>query len=62
MRDVELCPTFEVSNGAGNFEDSGRGRGSEALLLHGALEKFLGIGSEFAEGPNLASAPLRALE
>lgn len=35
------------------------GAGSEALLLHGALEKFLGIGSEFAEGPNLASAHLR---
>ena len=50
---------FEVGDGAGHFKDAVVGAGGEALLLHGALEKPLGVGAEFAVGANLARGHLR---
>src|SRR5271156_5027160 len=49
----QLCLAFEVGDGAGDLQDAIVGAGTEALLLHGAFEKLLGIGAEFAEGSNL---------
>lgn len=53
VRDGQVLGTFEVGNGAGNFEDAIVGAGGKALLLHGAFEQALGVGAEFAVDANL---------
>ena len=57
--DGEVFCAFEVGDGAGDFEDAIVGARGETLLLHGTLEKALGIGAELAVGANLAGSHLR---
>lgn len=59
MGDSEVFGAFQVGDGARHFEDAVMGARGETLLLHGAFEKALGIGAEFAMGSNLAGCHLR---
>jgi hypothetical protein len=58
VRDGERGLSFEVGDGTGDFKDAVVGAGGEALLLHGAFEKLLGVRAQLAEGANLAGAHL----
>ena len=49
---------FEVSNRAGNFQDTIVGAGGEALLNHGTLQQTLAISGKFAVGTNMAGSHL----
>ncbi len=58
MGDGELLCTFEIGDGARDFEDAVVGAGGEALLLHGALKQAFGVGAKFAVGADLAGGHL----
>lgn len=58
----EALGSFQVGDGAGYFEDAVVGSGGEALLEHGSLEEFFGVGGELAVSADLAGSHLRVVE
>jgi hypothetical protein len=55
----QVRPVIKIGDGASYLKDTIVGAGGQPLLLHGALEKLLGVGSELAKGPDLAGTHLR---
>ena len=46
MRHREVLCAFEIGDGARHFEDAVVGARRESLLLHGAFQQALGVGTQ----------------
>src|ERR1039458_5018511 len=56
--DGDVLNARPARGGARDLEDAVVGAGGKALLLHGALQQALGVGGEFAKGPDLLGVHL----